>query len=117
MFLSLIVSIYGFIKSALPVRKAIVDDYPFKLCYIFTAALLFFFTSLLGLKDAFSKYFFTLYLWTNAKINPFLQTFNTLGDNIICYAKGNDEQQQKAIQQYCWVSGTTMKRSSSECPT
>ena len=37
MFLSLIVSIYGFIKSALPVRKAIVDDYPFKLCYIFTA--------------------------------------------------------------------------------
>ena len=58
MFLSLIVSIYGFIKSALPVRKAIVDDYPFKLCYIFTAALLFFFTSLLGLKDAFSKYFY-----------------------------------------------------------
>ena len=59
MFLSLIVSIYGFVKTALGGdRKAIVDDYPFKLCYFFTAALLFFFTSLLGLKDAFSKYFY-----------------------------------------------------------
>ena len=56
MFFSLVLSIVGLFNSASEDRKAIVEDYPFRLCYYVTAALLFFFTSLLGVKDAFRKY-------------------------------------------------------------
>ena len=58
MFFSLVLSIVGLFNSASENRKAIVEDYPFRLCYYVTAALLFFFTSLLGVKDAFRKYIF-----------------------------------------------------------
>ena len=58
MFFSLVLSIVGLFNSAAENRKAIVEDYPFRLCYYVTAALLFFFTSLLGVKDAFRKYIF-----------------------------------------------------------
>lgn len=84
MFFSLVLSIVGLFNSAADNRKAIVEDYPFRLCYYVTAALLFFFTSLLGVKDAFRE-------------------------NIVCHGEG-DEQKQNAIQQYCWVTGTHMKR-------
>jgi len=83
-FFSLVLSIVGLFNSAADNRKAIVEDYPFRLCYYVTAALLFFFTSLLGVKDAFRE-------------------------NIVCHGEG-DEQKQNAIQQYCWVTGTHMKR-------
>lgn len=84
MFFSLVLSIVGIFNTASDNRKAIVEDYPFRLCYYVTAALLFFFTSLLGVKDAF-------------------------GENIVCHGE-SDEQKQNAIQQYCWVTGTSMKR-------
>ena len=58
MFFSLVLSIVGLFNSASTGVQAIVEDYPFRLCYYVTAALLFFFTSLLGVKDAFRKYIF-----------------------------------------------------------
>ena len=60
MFFSLVLSIVGLFNSASEDRKAIVEDYPFRLCYHVTAAMLFFFTSLLGVKDAFRKYIFEI---------------------------------------------------------
>ena len=54
MFFSLVLSILGLFKSS-DSPQAIVTDYPFRLCYKVTAGILFFCTSLLGLKDAFSK--------------------------------------------------------------
>ena len=65
MFFSLVLSIVGLFNSASEDRKAIVADYPFRLCYHVTAALLFFFTSLLGVKDAFRKYIFEISSYSN----------------------------------------------------
>ena len=71
MFFSLVLSIVGLFNSASENRKAIVEDYPFRLCYYVTAALLFFFTSLLGVKDAFRKYISERKL-LSAYLNQFL---------------------------------------------
>ena len=65
MFFSLVLSIVGLFNSASEDRKAIVEDYPFRLCYHVTAAMLFFFTSLLGVKDAFRKYIFEISSYSN----------------------------------------------------
>ena len=54
MIISLVLSILGLFSSS-PNPEASVDDVPFRLCYRFTSAVLFIFSSLLGLQDAFGK--------------------------------------------------------------
>jgi len=76
MFIALVLSIAGLFKT-FPEKEAITVDWPFRLHYMFSCALIFFFTSLMGLKDAF-------------------------GSNILC----RDAKDQPWMEQYCWVTGT-----------
>jgi len=76
MFISVVLSIIGIFKTY-PEKEAITVDWPFRLHYMFTCAMVFFFTSIMGLQDAFGK-------------------------NIIC----RNAKDQPWIEQYCWVTGT-----------
>ena len=54
MFISVVLSIIGIFKTY-PEKDAIIVDWPFRLHYMFTCAMVFFFTSIMGLQDAFGK--------------------------------------------------------------
>ena len=69
MFISLVLSLAGLFKT-FPEKEAITVDWPFRLHYIFSCALLFFFTSLMGVQDAFGK-LITRFLKTNQYVYIF----------------------------------------------
>ena len=56
MFLTLFLSVAGLFSSKDKNPSIIIEDYPFKLCYVVTTGILFFCSSLLGIQDAFGKW-------------------------------------------------------------
>ena len=56
MFFSLFLSVGGLFSSKDNNPSIIIEDYPFKLCYVITTGILFFCSSLLGIQDAFGKW-------------------------------------------------------------
>ena len=96
MFISLVLSLAGLFKT-FPEKEAITVDWPFRLHYIFSCALLFFFTSLMGVQDAFGK-LITRFFKTNQ--NEYFPIFS--GTNIRCHGR----EDEPWVEQYCWVTGT-----------
>ena len=54
-FSSVIFSVLGLFKNIANSNGAIVTDFPFRLCYVFTSGCLFLFCSLIGMKNAFGE--------------------------------------------------------------
>ena len=97
MLFGVVLGLSGFFKTR-EQGKAVIDDFPFRLFYGFSAGLLFLCTALVGLQDLVGKS-----VMFGILISSKILTLE-IGKNISCFTDGDDA--SDVVNQYCWVTGT-----------